>query len=210
LGLQLPTWEFTWECEGSLLHTFLHSREYVMWLPASSWPAPLQPLCLVRKPKARVATTLAAWWWINSWRCSSVSRIAFATKASFVVPRSLTQENKNKNYIPMLKCKQCFKKKEKILKYTTHEWFQNRDTWILHPFLWFGCVYWIPMSNSKRPMQVSKALHKQFYLLQLSQQGSHPFQSVPMHFMGWTPPPMLESQWCPTRSRRLNIPTKVV
>jgi hypothetical protein len=25
LGLQLPTWEFTWECEGSFLHTFWHS-----------------------------------------------------------------------------------------------------------------------------------------------------------------------------------------
>jgi hypothetical protein len=24
---QLPTWEFTWECEGSLPHTFSHSRE---------------------------------------------------------------------------------------------------------------------------------------------------------------------------------------
>jgi hypothetical protein len=23
-----------WECEGSLLHTFLHSWEYVMWLPS--------------------------------------------------------------------------------------------------------------------------------------------------------------------------------
>jgi hypothetical protein len=31
-GVQLPTWEFTWECEGSLPHPFLHSREYVMWL----------------------------------------------------------------------------------------------------------------------------------------------------------------------------------
>jgi hypothetical protein len=27
-----------------------------MWLPASSWPAPLQPLCLGREPKAKVAT----------------------------------------------------------------------------------------------------------------------------------------------------------
>jgi hypothetical protein len=34
-------------------------------------------------------------------------------KASFVVPRSLTQENKKTNYIPMLTCKQCFKKKYK-------------------------------------------------------------------------------------------------
>jgi hypothetical protein len=25
-GFQLPTWEFTWECEGSFSHTLLHSR----------------------------------------------------------------------------------------------------------------------------------------------------------------------------------------
>jgi hypothetical protein len=34
----------------------LHSREYVMWLPASSWPAPLQPLLPWSQAKARVAT----------------------------------------------------------------------------------------------------------------------------------------------------------
>ncbi len=33
LGLQLPKWEFPWECEGSFPHTFLHSREHEMWLP---------------------------------------------------------------------------------------------------------------------------------------------------------------------------------
>jgi hypothetical protein len=32
LGLQLPKWEFTWECEGSFRHTFLHSWEHEMWL----------------------------------------------------------------------------------------------------------------------------------------------------------------------------------
>jgi hypothetical protein len=32
LGLHLPKWELPWECECSLPHTFLHSREYVMWL----------------------------------------------------------------------------------------------------------------------------------------------------------------------------------
>jgi len=55
-------------------HTFLHSREYVGVTPQlllgphpcnafalilelpSSWPATLQPLCLGREPKARVAT----------------------------------------------------------------------------------------------------------------------------------------------------------
>ncbi len=101
-------------------------------------------------------------------------------------------------------------KKKKVWKYTAHEWFWNRDTWILHPFLWLGYVYLTPMSNSKRPMQVSKVLHKQLYLPKLSQHGYRPFQGVPMHFVGWTPPPMLESQWCTTRSRRLNIPTKAV
>ncbi len=39
------------------------------------------------------------------------------------------------------------------------------------------------MSNFERPMQVSKALHKQFYLPELSQQGYRPFQGVPMHFV---------------------------
>jgi hypothetical protein len=154
-------------------------------------------------------TALAGWWWVNNWRCSSASQIAFATKVSFVVPRSLTQGNFLKNYIPMLKCKQCFFYIKSMEIYCPW-WFQNCDTWILHPFLWLGCVYWTPMSNSEHPMQVSKALHKQIYLPELFQRGFHPFQSMPMHFMGWTPPPMLESQWCPTRSRRLNIPTKVV
>jgi len=55
-GLHLPKWELPWECEGSLPHTLLHSRESLMWLSGFPWPAPLQPLCLGRKPKARVAT----------------------------------------------------------------------------------------------------------------------------------------------------------
>ncbi len=33
LGLQFPKWKLTWECGGSFLHTFLHSREHEMWLP---------------------------------------------------------------------------------------------------------------------------------------------------------------------------------
>jgi hypothetical protein len=36
LGFHFPKWELPWECEGShsliLPHTFLHSRECVMWL----------------------------------------------------------------------------------------------------------------------------------------------------------------------------------
>ncbi len=54
-------------------------------------------------------TIFVAWWWVNSWRCSSANQISFTTKASFVVPRSLIQENEKTNYIPMLRCKQCFK-----------------------------------------------------------------------------------------------------
>jgi hypothetical protein len=30
--LQLPKWEFTWECEGSFLHVILHSWKHEMWL----------------------------------------------------------------------------------------------------------------------------------------------------------------------------------
>jgi hypothetical protein len=33
--LHFPKWELPWECEGSLPHIFLLSREYVMWLPGS-------------------------------------------------------------------------------------------------------------------------------------------------------------------------------
>jgi hypothetical protein len=87
----------------------------------------------------------------------------------------------------MLRCKQCFKKRKiYVWKCTAHEWFQNCDTWILHPFLWLNCAYWIPMSNSEYPMQLLEVLHRQLYLFQ---QGFHPFQSMPMHFVGWTPPP---------------------
>jgi len=32
-GFQFPKWELTWECEGSFLHTLLHSREHEMWFP---------------------------------------------------------------------------------------------------------------------------------------------------------------------------------
>ncbi len=33
-----------------------------------------------------------AWRWINSWWCSSASQIAYETKASFVMPWTLTQK----------------------------------------------------------------------------------------------------------------------
>jgi hypothetical protein len=68
---------------------------------------------------------------------------------------------------------------KKIWKYATHEWFWNFDTWIVHPFFWFGCVYWTPMSNSKHPMQLSKAFHKQLCLPKLPQQDFRPFKLRP-------------------------------
>jgi hypothetical protein len=46
-----------------------------------------------------VVTSIAfvALWWVNNWQCLSASQIAFATKPSFVMPQSLTQENKKTN-----------------------------------------------------------------------------------------------------------------
>jgi hypothetical protein len=90
-----------------------------------------------------------------------------------------------------------------------HPWMIS-ESWylILHPFLWLSCIYWTPMSNSKHPVQLSNALHKQLCLLELFQQGSRPSQGAPMHFVGWTPPPMRESQWCPTRFQRLKRTNK--
>jgi hypothetical protein len=68
LGLQLPTWEFTWECEGSFPHTFYTPRS--MWCDSkvsllarnlvTSWPVTLQPLALVVIPKLR----LRQFWWM--------------------------------------------------------------------------------------------------------------------------------------------------
>ncbi len=40
------------------------------------------------------------------------------------------------------------------------------------------------MSNAKRPMQLSEVLHRQLCLPKLRQQGFHPFQGAPMHFVG--------------------------
>jgi hypothetical protein len=44
-GLQLPMWEFPWECEGLFPHILLHFREHATWLlgvPLS--PQPYNPL----------------------------------------------------------------------------------------------------------------------------------------------------------------------
>ncbi len=55
------------------------------------------------------------------------------------------------------------------------------------------------MSNSECPMQLLKALHKQLYLLELSQQGFRPFQGMSMHFVGWTPTPHAEIPMIPNK-----------
>jgi len=43
-----------------------------------------------------VSIAFVACRWVNNWWYSSASQIAYATKASFVVPQSLTQKNKIK------------------------------------------------------------------------------------------------------------------
>jgi hypothetical protein len=60
-GLQLSKWELIWECEGSFPHTFLHSREHEMWLPASNLARTLASPCLVCEPKVKVATPFLFW-----------------------------------------------------------------------------------------------------------------------------------------------------
>jgi len=50
--LQLPMWEYLWECEGLFLHTFLHSCEHAAWF--LSFPLGLQPLALVTNPKLKL------------------------------------------------------------------------------------------------------------------------------------------------------------
>jgi hypothetical protein len=78
LRLQLPKWEFTWECEGSFLHTFPQSR-------ASLLACTFTSLCFSRNPKARVATKTCNMWkslsilnlssmfnWLNCWRSSRI------------------------------------------------------------------------------------------------------------------------------------------
>jgi hypothetical protein len=48
-GFQLPKWEFTWECEGSFLHTFIHSQASLL---AHNLASP----CLGCEHKVKVAT----------------------------------------------------------------------------------------------------------------------------------------------------------
>ncbi len=56
LGLQLPTWEFTWECEGSFLHTLCTLGS--MWSDSrvSLLARNLATPCLSHEPKATVVT----------------------------------------------------------------------------------------------------------------------------------------------------------
>ncbi len=56
LGLQFPTWEFTWECEGSFPHTLCTPKS--MWSDSrlSLLACNLATPCLDREPKARFAT----------------------------------------------------------------------------------------------------------------------------------------------------------
>jgi len=51
-GVQLPTWEFTWECEGFFLHTFLHFRGHEnVTLGFSLGPNPCKPFALIASPR---------------------------------------------------------------------------------------------------------------------------------------------------------------
>jgi hypothetical protein len=58
LGLQLPKWEFIWECGGSFPHTFLHSQEHEMWSPGFTLGPhlckPLPTFALVASPRLRL------------------------------------------------------------------------------------------------------------------------------------------------------------
>jgi len=50
--LQLPTWEFTWECEGSFPHTLLHSRGHEnATSKLNLGPYPCKPFALVTSPR---------------------------------------------------------------------------------------------------------------------------------------------------------------
>ncbi len=56
LQLQLPKWEFTWECEGSLRHTRLHSGSMKYDSRASLLACTLANPCLGCQPKLKVVT----------------------------------------------------------------------------------------------------------------------------------------------------------
>ncbi len=159
-----------------------------------------------------VATSIAfvAWWWVNSWWCSSTSRIAFATKASFVVPRSLTQESKKIKLHSNVKMQTMFfllKKYGNILPindfgimivgYCIHFFDSIAFIRLQCPISSAPCNFQrLYISNSTW----SNCLNKVFIL----------FKVRPCTLWDEPHPPMPESQWCPTRSRRLNVPIKAI
>jgi hypothetical protein len=55
-GLQLPKWEFTWECGGSFLHTLLQFQEHEKWLLGFTLGPHLCNPYLGHEPETRVAT----------------------------------------------------------------------------------------------------------------------------------------------------------
>jgi hypothetical protein len=67
---------------------------------------------------------------------------------------------------------------------------------ILHPFLLFGCIYWIPMSNFEHPMQLWKVLHRQLYLLKLLQEDCS-FSSCAHVLCGMNPTPCVKMPMMP-------------
>jgi hypothetical protein len=56
LGLQLPTWEFTWECKGSFLHILCTFGSMWCGSQVALLARNLASPCFSREPKARVAT----------------------------------------------------------------------------------------------------------------------------------------------------------
>jgi hypothetical protein len=73
LGLQLPKWEFTWECEGSFPHIFLHSREHEMRFLGLILARTLVSLCLSHEPKARITTVTLSHYLFNHYIISNKS-----------------------------------------------------------------------------------------------------------------------------------------
>jgi hypothetical protein len=74
LGLQLPKWEFTWECRGSFPHTLMHSQEHEMWLTGSLLSRTFASPCLGHERKDRVTTLITPQYpWCNFWKLKPLS-----------------------------------------------------------------------------------------------------------------------------------------
>jgi len=84
LRLQLPKWEFIWECGGSFLHTLLHSWEHKCDSWASFLACTFASPCLCCEPKVRVVTVELWSLWISSlyepWKHFTCTFKAFALK----------------------------------------------------------------------------------------------------------------------------------